>query len=282
MSHNDSNYFTVSEIYKIIAHINSCGCDYLADSSQETLTRPSISNLVSELLKNDPTLVHELQRRDKSQRHVAKQIRRNIQEKYSHLAPAEDNDEPWPKEGAVAVAITRFLKDLRRKKEDPQRVAGVLGKGTTKIDDGLRHYLINLGDDSKLAKEVLWNLCQGTKDGHMSSIQISGKIIEVYVKKLSEEKFLGIVGKNGIEIQKIRDSDLSHLKLLLPSLAAEVPGVLAHVSSLLADQGISIIDVSVHHSAEVVALTFVVSEKHAARGREVLMKVINMGSHRVN
>ncbi|MHA2494079.1 MAG: ACT domain-containing protein [Candidatus Hodarchaeales archaeon] len=241
--------------------------------------RPSISNLVSTLLKNDPNLVHELQRRDKSQRFVAKQLRRVIQEHYSHLAPPEQDDEdPWPKEGAVAVAITRFLKDLRRKQEDPQRVAEVLRKGTTKIDDGMKHYLVSLDASDGLGKQVLWDLYQKTISRELSSVQLTEKGVEVYVKKLSEDKFLRSV--EGTGIRKIRNSDLSHLKLLLPSVAAEVPGVLAHVGTLLADQGISIIDVSVHHSADYITLAFIVSEKHAARGREVLMKIINTGSRK--
>jgi predicted amino acid-binding ACT domain protein len=248
-----------------------------SETTEAVGPRPSISSLVSSLLKNDPTLVHELQRRDKSQRHVAKQLRRAIQEKYEHLAPAaEEGEEPWPKEGAVAVAITRYLKDLRRKQEDPQRVAEVLQKGTTNIDDGMRHYLITLDADDGLGSDILWGLYQKTVERDLSGVQLTEKGVEVYVKKLSEEKFLKSVER--ANIQKIRDSELSHLKLLLPKIAAEVPGVLAHVGTLLADQGISIIDVLVHHQSDFISLVFVVSEKHAARGREVLMKVINAGS----
>ena len=249
-------------------------------SSPDAVTpRPSISNLVSELLKNDPTLVHELQRRDKSQRYVAKQLRRTIQERYRHLAPTQqDGEEAWPKEGAVAVAITRFLIDLRRKQEDPQRVAEILQKGTTKIDDGMKHYIISLESTDGTRKEILWNLYMGALERDLSSVQITEKGIEVYVKKLSEERFLKIV--EHANIRKVRKNSLSHLKLLLPAVAVEVPGVLAHVSALLADQGISIIDVSVYHSTDVICLAFVVSEKDASKGREVLMKVINARSSR--
>lgn len=253
--------------------------ELLSETDEIFGSRPSISSLVSNLLKNDPTLVHELQRRDKSQRFVAKRLRQAIQEQYIQFAPvAEEGEEPWPKEGAVAVAITRFLKLLRRKQEDPQRVAEILQKGTTKIDDGMRHYLVSLNAEDGQDKNLLWNLYQKTATRDLSGVQLTERGIEVYVKKLSEPKFLKTVGK--AEIQKVRESDLSHLKLLLPTIAAEVPGVLAHVGTLLADQGISIIDVLVHHNPNFICLVFVVSEKHAARGREVLMKVINAGSRR--
>ena len=94
---------------------------------------------------------------------------------------------------------------------------------------------------------------------------------------MSENGFLNnIKEEQGVKVTKIHDS-LSQVKLMLPKQAAEIPGILAHVSSLLADQAISIFDTMVLHSENLV-IVFVINELHASKARDILLKLNNENS----
>ncbi len=74
-----------------------------------------------------------------------------------------------------------------------------------------------------------------------------------------------------VDPYKLQES-LSLLKLILPRNAEKTPGILAHVSSLLADQAISLYDIMVHHSDNLV-IVFVINEQHASKARDILLKL---------
>jgi hypothetical protein len=91
---------------------------------------------------------------------------------------------------------------------------------------------------------------------------------------MAEEGFLEKMNRvTEVEIFKLQDS-LSLLRLMLPRDAAEIPGILAHISSLLADQAISIYDTMVLHSDHLV-IVFVISEHNASKARDILLKLNN-------
>ncbi len=76
-----------------------------------------------------------------------------------------------------------------------------------------------------------------------------------------------------VDSLKLQDS-LSLLKLMLPDQAQEIPGILAHVSSLLADQAISLYDTMVQHS-DLLIIVFVINELHASKARDILLRLNN-------
>ena len=231
----------------------------------------SVSKIVRDILDQDPSLVHELQQRKTAQRDIAKKIK-------IKLVDSSDfsSKDPTKLEGNVAVAITRYLKKLRAQQEEMlgvKRVQSVLKTGTTEVLDGLRHYKIHMKDTVNTNKvlQIIFDQIQNDK---LSSAYLSKKSVELYVKKMSENGFLkNIKEQTGAEVTKLHDS-LSQVKLVLPKQAAEIPGILAHVSSLLADQAISIFDTMVLHSDNLI-IVFVINELHASKARDILLKLNN-------
>jgi len=237
-------------------------------------TDKSVSKIVREILDQDPSLVHELQQRKTAQRDIAKKIKLQLVDSSDFSAK-----DPAKLEGNVAVAITRYLKKLRAQQEEMlgvKRVQGVLKTGTTEVLDGLKHYKIHLKEnaDSNKVLQIIFSQIQQDK---LSSAYLSQNSIELYVKKMSENGFLkNIHEKTGAKVTKLHDS-LSQVKLVLPKQAAEIPGILAHVSSLLADQAISIFDTMVLHSENLI-IVFVINELHASKARDILLKLNNDNS----
>ncbi|MFX0182178.1 MAG: hypothetical protein ACFE95_03760 [Candidatus Hodarchaeota archaeon] len=237
-------------------------------------TEKSVSRLVREILDQDPSLVHELQQRKTAQREIAKRIKTQLT---STGAITNENPDRLAKlEGNIAVAITRYLKKLRDQQEEllgVKRVQNILRKGTTEVIDGLKHYKIQFqesGDPHKVLRVIL----QMLETEGISSASLNKDGIELYVKKMAENTFLHeIDGFKDASTIKLQDS-LSLLKLMLPSKAQEIPGILAHVSSLLADQAISIYDTMVYHSNHLLII-FVINEQHASKARDILLKLNN-------
>ena len=238
-------------------------------------TDKSVSKIVRDILDQDPSLVHELQQRKTAQRDIAKKIK--IQLVDSSDFSVKD---PVKLEGNVAVAITRYLKKLRAQQEEVlgvKRVRNILKTGTTEVLDGLKHYKIHMQEsaDSNKVLQVIFNQIQQDK---LSSAYLSQNSVELYVKKMSENGFLkNISNLEGAKVTKLHDS-LSQVKLMLPMQAAEIPGILAHVSSLLADQAISIFDTMVLHSENLI-IVFVINELHASKARDILLKLNNENSY---
>jgi aspartokinase len=176
----------------------------------------------------------------------------------------------------VAVAITRYLKRLREHQEEflgVKRVQSVLKRGTTEVLDGLKHYKINLNKDID-SKEILNIIFKQIKKDDLNSAYLSHNSVELYVKKMAETGFLETISSfSGVDFLKLHDS-LSLLRLMLPQQAAEIPGILAHISSLLADQAISIYDTMVLHEDHLV-IVFVINEQHASKARDILLKLNN-------
>ena len=234
-------------------------------------TDKSVSKIVRDILDQDPSLVHELQQRKTAQRDIAKKIKLQLVDSSDFSAK-----DPTKLEGNVAVAITRYLKKLRAQQEEMlgvKRVQSVLKTGTTEVLDGLKHYKIHMKDsiDSNKVLQIIFDQIQHDK---LSSAYLSKKSVELYVKKMSENGFLkDIKEQTGAEVTKLHDS-LSQVKLMLPKQAAEIPGILAHVSSLLADQAISIFDTMVLHSDNLI-IVFVINELHASKARDILLKLNN-------
>ncbi|MHA1443781.1 MAG: hypothetical protein ACTSR4_03420 [Candidatus Hodarchaeales archaeon] len=236
-------------------------------------TDKSVSKIVRDILDQDPSLVHELQQRKTAQRDIAKKIKLQLVDSSDFSAK-----DPTKLEGNVAVAITRYLKKLRAQQEEMlgvKRVQSVLKTGTTEVLDGLKHYKIHMKGsvDSNKVLQIIFDQMQQDK---LSSAYLSKKSVELYVKKMSENGFLkDIKEQTGAEVTKLHDS-LSQVKLMLPKQAAEIPGILAHVSSLLADQAISIFDTMVLHSDNLI-IVFVINELHASKARDILLKLNNEG-----
>ncbi len=234
-------------------------------------TDKSVSKIVHELLDQDPSLVHELQQRKRAQREIAKKIKAQLidNEEFS-------NKDPVKLEGNVAVAITRYLKRLREQQEEflgVKRVQSVLKRGTTEVIDGLKHYKINIFSDND-GKEILDIIFKQIKKDDLNSAYLSQNSVELYVKKMAENGFIETIKNfNGVDLIKLHDS-LSLLRLMLPQQAAEIPGILAHISSLLADQAISIYDTMVLHEDHLI-IVFVINEQHASKARDILLKLNN-------
>jgi len=234
-------------------------------------TDKSVSKIVRDILDQDPSLVHELQQRKTAQRDIAKKIKLQLVESSDF-----STKDPTKLEGNVAVAITRYLKKLRAQQEEMpgvKRVQSVLKTGTTEVLDGLKHYKIHIeeSNDSNKVLQIIFNQIQQDK---LSSAYLSQNSVELYVKKMSENGFLkDIQEETGVKVTKLHDS-LSQVKLMLPKQAAEIPGILAHVSSLLADQAISIFDTMVLHSENLI-IVFVINELHASKARDILLKLNN-------
>jgi len=234
-------------------------------------TDKSVSKFVREILNQDPSLVHELQQRKTAQREIAKKIKDQL------IADSKIIDkDPVKLEGNVAVAITRYLKKLREQQEEllgVKKVQDVLKKGTTEVTDGLKHYKIIFHENTDVLAIIEIILSQ-LERGDISSISVNNYGIELYVKKMAESTFLNEMnGCNDINTKKLEES-LSLLKLMLPGDAGEIPGILAHVSSLLADQAISLHDIMVQHLENLV-ITFVINEQHASKARDILLKLNN-------
>ncbi len=231
----------------------------------------SVSRLVREILDQDPSLVHELQQRKTAQRDIAKKIKGKLIDSDDFSAK-----DPVKLEGNVAVAITRYLKRLREQQEEllgVKRVQSILKTGTTEVIDGLKHYKILLHEDADYNR-ILNIIYQQIQQGNLNSSYLSQNSVHIYVKKMAEEIFLEHIQEiKGTEITKLQGS-LSLLKLMLPKQAAEIPGILAHISSLLADQAISIYDTMVLHDDHLV-IAFIINELHASKARDILLKLNN-------
>jgi hypothetical protein len=229
----------------------------------------SVSKFVREILNQDPSLVHELQQRKTAQREIAKRIKDQLIEDLKF--PDKD---PTKLEGNVAVAITRYLKKLREQQEELlgiKKVQELLKEGTTEVADGLKHYKVNFNDNTD-SIEVLKVILSQLDRGDVSSISVKNHGIELYVKKMAENSFLKDIDDcQDVDPYKLQES-LSLLKLILPRNAEKTPGILAHVSSLLADQAISLYDIMVHHSDNLV-IVFVINEQHASKARDILLKL---------
>ncbi|MEE9410691.1 MAG: hypothetical protein V3V41_07170 [Candidatus Heimdallarchaeota archaeon] len=231
----------------------------------------SVSRLVREILDQDPSLVHELQQRKTAQRDIAKKIKGKLIDSDDFSAK-----DPVKLEGNVAVAITRYLKRLREQQEEllgVKRVQSILKTGTTEVLDGLKHYKILLHEDADYNR-ILNIIYQQIQQGNLNSSYLSQNSVHIYVKKMAEGIFLDHIKEiKGTEITKLQES-LSLLKLMLPKQAAEIPGILAHISSLLADQAISIYDTMVLHDDHLV-IAFIINELHASKARDILLKLNN-------
>ncbi|MHA2225511.1 MAG: hypothetical protein ACXAC8_09925 [Candidatus Hodarchaeales archaeon] len=232
-------------------------------------TDKSVSKYVREILDQDPSLVHQLQQRKTAQRDIAKKIKMQLIEDGNLL----DKD-PLKLEGNVAVAITRYLKRLREQQEEllgVTRVQNILKKGTTEVLDGLKHYKILFHEETD-RNQILKVILKQLEHENICSVYLNRDSIELYVNKMAESTFLSVInGFSNLESQKLQDS-LSLLKLVLPRKAEEIPGILAHVSSLLADQAISLYDTMVHHSDHLDVI-FVINERHASKARDILLKL---------
>ncbi len=237
----------------------------------------SVSRLVREILDQDPQLVHELQQRKTAQREIAKDIKTQLLNKGAFQN--EDPERVAKLEGNIAVAITRYLKKLRDQQEEllgVKMVQNILKKGTTEVSDGLKHYKIHFMEEAD-SYSIMKLLITMLEKEDISSVLLNSHGIELYVKKMAEASFLErINGISHVNIVKLQDS-LSLLKLMLPRQAEEIPGVLAHVSSLLADQAISLYDTMVHHSDHLIVV-FVIDEQHASKARDILLKLNNDSS----
>ncbi len=231
----------------------------------------SVSKFVREILEQDPSLVHELQQRKTAQREIAKKIKTQLVEEGNFVSK-----DPARLEGNVAVAITRYLKKLRVQQEEllgVKLVQDILKKGTTEVTDGLKHYKIRFHEDTDI-QDILKVLVKQLERNDICSVYLNRKSSEFYVKKMAEQSFLNEVAVlKAINTHKLQDS-LSLLKLMLPIKAQEIPGILAHVSSLLADQAISIYDTMVQHTDNLVII-FVINEQHASKARDILLKLNN-------
>ncbi|MFX1514184.1 MAG: hypothetical protein ACFFCQ_16525, partial [Promethearchaeota archaeon] len=102
----------------------------------------SISSIVRKHLDSNPSLVHSLQRNERSQKDVAKELVEILRQQYSKEEPYQIAivKEEWPREGAVAVAITRYLKDIRQNKVRGFRtseIVRIISEGSTEIEDGI-------------------------------------------------------------------------------------------------------------------------------------------------
>ena len=234
-------------------------------------TDKSVSKIVHEILDQDPSLVHELQQRKRAQREIAKKIKAQLIDNTDF-----STKDPVKLEGNVAVAITRYLKRLREQQEEflgVKRVQSVLKRGTTEVLDGLKHYKINLPSNVD-SKEVLDLIFKQIQKDDLNSAYLSQSSIELYVKKMAENGFIEMLKAfSGVNLIKLHDS-LSLLRLMLPHQAAEIPGILAHISSLLADQAISIYDTMVLHDDHLI-IVFVINEQHASKARDILLKLNN-------
>ena len=154
-----------------------------------------------------------------------------------------------------------------------KKVQDILKKGTTEVLDGLKHYKVLFHENTEIFAIIKVIISQLDR-GDISSISLNTNGIELYVKKMAEISFIDeIENCEAVDIQKLQDS-LSLLKLMLPRDAEEIPGILAHVSSLLADQAISLYDIMVHHSDKLIII-FVISELHASKARDILLKLNN-------
>jgi aspartokinase len=231
----------------------------------------SVSKFVREILNQDPSLVHELQQRTTAQREIAKKIKDQLIEELKFT----DKD-PIKLEGNVAVAITRYLKRLREQQEEllgVKKVQELLKKGTTEVTDGLKHYKVVFHENTDTFAVIKVILSQLDR-GDISSVFVNTHGVELYVKKMAENPFLRDINDcKDVDPYKLQES-LSLLKLILPRNAEEIPGILAHVSSLLADQAISLYDIMVHHSENLVII-FVINEQHASKARDILLKLNN-------
>jgi hypothetical protein len=235
-------------------------------------TEKSVSKLVREILDQDPSLVHELQQRKTAQREIAKQIKKRL---INNGSINYSEPERLAKlEGNVAVAITRYLKKLRDQQEEllgVKRVQNILKKGTTEVSDGLKHYKIFFHEEADTFS-ILKVILNQIERKDINSAYFNNHGIELYVKKMAENDFLNdLNGFQAVEVHKLQDS-LSLLKLMLPRKAEEIPGILAHVSSLLADQAISLYDTMVLHSDHLI-ITFVIEEQNASKARDILLKL---------
>ncbi|MHA2174585.1 MAG: hypothetical protein ACXAB2_07760 [Candidatus Hodarchaeales archaeon] len=234
-------------------------------------TDKSVSKIVRDILDQDPSLVHELQQRKTAQRDIAKRIKEELIDNSDY-----STKDPIKLEGNVAVAITRYLKRLREQQEEllgVKRVQSVLKTGTTEVIDGLKHYKVKFKENCDYTK-TLELVFQQIQQDDLNSAYLSQNSIELYVKKMAEDGFLEKMNRvTEVEIFKLQDS-LSLLRLMLPRDAAEIPGILAHISSLLADQAISIYDTMVLHSDHLV-IVFVISEHNASKARDILLKLNN-------
>ncbi len=231
----------------------------------------SVSKLVREILEQDPSLVHELQQRKTAQREIAKRIKSQLIEEGNFTSK-----DPTKLEGNVAVAITRYLKKLRTQQEEMlgvKLVQNVLRKGNTEVFDGLKHYKIHFHEDTDIHK-ILKIIVTQIEREDVCSVYLNRQSIELYVKKMTEQSFISEMADiKVVDILKLQDS-LSLLKLILPKQAQEIPGILAHVSSLLADQAISLYDTMVHHTDHL-SIVFVINEQHASKARDILLKLNN-------
>ncbi|MFX1282488.1 MAG: hypothetical protein ACFFB5_02495 [Promethearchaeota archaeon] len=231
----------------------------------------SVSKLVREILEQDPSLVHELQQRKTAQREIAKKIKSQLMDDGNFTSK-----DPVKLEGNVAVAITRYLKKLRTQQEEMlgvKLVQNILKKGTTEVMDGLKHYKINFREDTDIHK-IMDLIIKQIEREDIFSVYLNRQCIELYVKKMTEQAFLNEISEfKVVDTLKLQDS-LSLLKLMLPNQAQEIPGILAHVSSLLADQAISLYDTMVQHTDHL-SIIFVINEQHASKARDILLKLNN-------
>ncbi|MFW9778590.1 MAG: hypothetical protein ACFFE8_07015 [Candidatus Heimdallarchaeota archaeon] len=232
-----------------------------------------VSKIVREILDQDPSLIHTLQQRKTAQKEIAERIMHELLDRGLFLEKDQDK-----LKGNIAVAITRYLKKLRQRQEEllgVKRVHHILRKGTTEVVDGQIHYKLNFRKDTDIISALSFILDQLDQES-ISNVSFPNRNgVELYTKKMAEEAFLSQISElNVVEHIKLQDS-LSHLRLMLPQEAEKIPGILAHVSSLLADQAISLYRIHTVHQLNQLVVTFVISEEHASKARDILLKLNN-------
>ncbi len=236
---------------------------------------PSISSIVRKHLDSNPSLVHSLQRNERSQKDVAKELVSVLRERYlqENSYREEIEKKGWPKEGAVAVAITRYLKDLRQNKVRGFRtaeIARMISQGSTEIEDGISCVHIDPNDcDLNL---LLGDIYKGIEKQSFLYASLDPTGVVIYSRKRENSTMDSLLEKHACERRVLRPN-LSMLRLILPLEARMRPGILAHVSSILADRAISIYDV-LNIEGSYLTIAFLLDEKDADAGRKILMGVI--------
>ncbi|MHA2231063.1 MAG: hypothetical protein ACXAB4_01040 [Candidatus Hodarchaeales archaeon] len=222
----------------------------------------SISAVTREILGSQPEVLRKLESGEKRQREVARTIIEEVRRRTS----LEQVDE-----ASVAVAISRFMRDLKGGSQKASIEASYfqhyLQSASVRTIDNICRMYLTLKPRAKtdLVIEIVRETIR-SPTVPLSVIYPGG--IELYVSELDRERLVEKLRQLGGEVHQARG--LALITIAMHRLAESAPGILSFLTGLLTDNQIAIVDTITKHSPEFLEFQVCVQEKDVGSVEEIL------------
>jgi hypothetical protein len=222
----------------------------------------SISAATREILGSQPEVLRKLESGEKKQREVARAIIDEVRARTT----IEQVDE-----ASVAVAISRFMRDLKGGSQKASIEASYFqhylqSASVRTIDNICRMYLTL---DSQTSSGIINEIIEETIRSSTVPLSVvySGGI-ELYVSELDRERLVEKLKQLGSEVHQARG--LALITIAMHRLAESAPGILSFLTGLLTGNQIAIVDTITKHSPEFLEFQVCVHEKDVGLVEEIL------------